>query len=491
LHAIYTLTLGRRRPPAASPDYTALFPGSNNAITDSAGNTWSLTVGRQIMVNGVIDPVTNRVNTLLYISGTIWQNTDFGWYHTAAPGQGWTPDATGPVSPDLVPDRAIVPTGSTAAIVDSNGHVWTIGPTAQVVVDGIVDSSTNNVAQIVYTGLVWQQTIFGNWSSKSVPADPWTAWPFGPAAGAPAGMILGAYTGDASADINIARNEYKTFVVAMGEHPMMYLTNSPRDGTDWGDAALWSGAGANLINSQFGGQISILMIGIPMCDTDADPATAFASIAAGGWDSRLKGALDGFKKRGYTTLYLRPGWEMNGDWEPWLANHTTAPAFVTAFQYIANFARSWAGTNQADVQIIWNPGYIWGFVNYLDVYPGDSYVDHIGIDTYGYAGGHAPDTDPYDANPSDPTDFSLTVAIGMSTARGIPLCFPEVGCGPGDVVFQQSLQGKVTDNTAKVSFMCIWNTPEFGLDDLYWGPNADSGKAWKTCVAAIRATNSI
>jgi hypothetical protein len=486
LHAIYTLALGRRRPPAASADYTALFPGSNNTITDRAGNVWALTTGGQIMVNGVIDPVTNSVETLLYINQTIWQNTPFGWYYKTAPGQGWTFDATGPVSDA----GTVVPTGSSAAIVDANGHVWTIGPTAQVVVDGRVDSATNNVAQIEYTGLIWQQTVFGDWSSKSVPADPWTARAFGPSSGSTTGMILGAYAGDASGDIETARRQYGTFVDAMNEHPTMYLTNSPRDGTDWGDAALWSGAGANIINAQFGGQISILMVGIPMCDTDADPAAAFASIAAGEWDSRFLDALDGFKTRGYTTLYIRPGWEMNGNWEPWLATPTTAPAFVTAFRYIVNYARSWATTNSVDMQIIWNPGYIWGSVNYMDVYPGDSYVDHIGIDTYGYAGGHAPDTDPYDNNPDDPTDFSLTVAIDMSIARNIPLCFPEVGCGPGDVVFQQSLQGKVTGTSVKVSFMCIWNTPEFGLDDLYWGPNADSAAAWKTCVAAIRATNS-
>lgn len=486
MHAIYTLTLGRRRPPAASLDYTVLFPGSNNVITDTAGNAWSLTSGRQIAVNGIIDPVTNSVNSLLYIAGTIWQNTDFGWYHTGAPGQGWTPDATGPVSDS----GTIVAAGSTKAIVDSNGHIWSIGPTAQVIVDGLVDSSTNNVAQIEYTGLIWQQTIFGDWSSKSVPTDPWTARPLGPASGATTGMILGAYAGDASADLDLTKAQYTTFVKAMDEHPTMYLTNSPRDGTDWGDAALWSGAGANLINTKLGGQISILMIGIPMCDTDADPATAFADIAAGKWDSRFLNAFKGFKTRGYTTLYIRPGWEMNGDWEPWLATPTTASAFVTAFRYIVNYARSWANDNSVDMQIIWNPGYIWGFVNYLDVYPGDSYVDHIGIDTYGYAGGHAPDTDPYDQDPTDPTDFSLTVAIEMSIARNIPLCFPEVGCGPGDVVFQQSLQGKVTGTLVKVSFICIWNTPEFGLDDLYWGPDASSGAAWKTCVAAIRATNS-
>jgi hypothetical protein len=397
------------------------------------------------VVNGVIDPVTNSVSVLLYINQTIWQDTPFGWYHKTTPGAGWIPDATGPVSEA----GTIVPTGSTAAIVDANGHVWSIGPTAQVVVDGIVDSSTNNVAQIEYTGLIWQQTIFGDWASKAVPTDPWTARAGGPASGSPTGMILGAYAGDASGDINITRSQYGTFVAAMGEHPTMYLTNTPRDGTNWGDAALYSGAGANIINAQLGGQISILMIGIPMCDTDADPATAFASIAAGGWDSRLLGAFNGFKTRGFTKLYIRPGWEMNGDWEPWLANPTTAPAFVTAFRYIVNLARSWASSNGVDMQIIWNPGYIWGFVNYMDVYPGDSYVDHIGIDTYGYAGGHAPDTDPYDQNPADPTDFSLTVAIDMSIARNIPLCFPEVGCGPGDVVFQQSLQGKVTGTSSQ------------------------------------------
>jgi hypothetical protein len=42
-------------------------------IYDINGNTWQITSGEQIAVNGAVDPITRGVVKLTYISNVIWQ----------------------------------------------------------------------------------------------------------------------------------------------------------------------------------------------------------------------------------------------------------------------------------------------------------------------------------------------------------------------------------------------------------------------------------
>lgn len=65
------------------------FPHS---ITDAAGNVWTITLGGQVAVNGVVDPTTARVTALAYENGVIWQeNADQLWWSKTNPSARWSP----------------------------------------------------------------------------------------------------------------------------------------------------------------------------------------------------------------------------------------------------------------------------------------------------------------------------------------------------------------------------------------------------------------
>jgi endoglucanase len=88
-------------------------------------------------------------------------------------------------------------------------------------------------------------------------------------------------------------------------------------------------------------------------------------------------------------VWLRPMWEDNGTWFWWksgfASDTTTKNKYKTAFQRIVTIFRNQGATN---VKFVWSP-YVrapgWG--PGLPSYPGDSYVDWIGLDGFPYRSG--------------------------------------------------------------------------------------------------------
>jgi beta-mannanase len=89
------------------------------------------------------------------------------------------------------------------------------------------------------------------------------------------------------------------------------------------------------------------------------------------------------------TVLLRILHEFNGDWYPWCTvNNDKNPELVgRAFRYIHNIFRENHVTN---VKFIWCPNSMsvpqesWNYI--MDAYPGDEYVDFVGLDIYNGAG---------------------------------------------------------------------------------------------------------
>ena len=116
-------------------------------------------------------------------------------------------------------------------------------------------------------------------------------------------------------------------------------------------------------------------------------------IAAGEYDSFLEEwatqlskwatTSDGSSKR---RLYLRPAHEMNGNWYPWSA----ADSSSTADDYIEMWRRMhdvFSGTDldETTVQWIWSPNADEiGDVRAEAYYPGDEYVDWVGLDGFNF-----------------------------------------------------------------------------------------------------------
>ena len=180
--------------PVASPNNTVVLAGSKAAITDVAGNAWTITSGGQVAVNGAADTTTGRVIELAYVNGNVWQeNADKLWWDKAKPTDAWGP-ATGtatsplpvvtPPTPTPTPTPApppnasandtVVMAGSAAAIKDASGNAWTITGGGQVAVNGTPDATTGHVVELAYVdGKVWQENTSHLWWDKAKPTDAW------------------------------------------------------------------------------------------------------------------------------------------------------------------------------------------------------------------------------------------------------------------------------------------------------------------------------
>ena len=75
------------------------------------------------------------------------------------------------------------------------------------------------------------------------------------------------------------------------------------------------------------------------------------------------------------------GHEMNGNWYPWGTDQTSAPAFVAAWRHIHNL---FVQAGASNVIWVWNPNIINPVpqVQLQPYWPGDAYVDWVGITGY-------------------------------------------------------------------------------------------------------------
>ncbi len=78
---------------------------------------------------------------------------------------------------------------------------------------------------------------------------------------------------------------------------------------------------------------------------------------------------------------VRLAHEMNGSWYPWGrgVNGNTDAQYVAAFQHVHDVVTAAGATN---VIWVWAPGVKTGPVDLAGLYPGDAYVDWVGLDAY-------------------------------------------------------------------------------------------------------------
>jgi len=92
---------------AASPNNTVIITGSSAAITDAAGNVWTLVpvtgtlAPAQVAVNGTVDATTGTVTEIAYVNGLVYQEATSSnlWWSKTSPTASWSPSAGSAVSP--------------------------------------------------------------------------------------------------------------------------------------------------------------------------------------------------------------------------------------------------------------------------------------------------------------------------------------------------------------------------------------------------------
>ncbi len=174
--------------PYLSANDAVVTAGSSAAITDHAGNSWTVTSGGQVAINGTVDAATSGVTEIAFVNSTIWKETSAGlWSGETQPNNSWSTatsvsplpagvTVTAPAPAPASANDTIVKAGSTAAITDASGNVWTITSGGQVAVNGTADAATSKVAELAYVnGTIWQETTAGLWSGETHPNNSWSA----------------------------------------------------------------------------------------------------------------------------------------------------------------------------------------------------------------------------------------------------------------------------------------------------------------------------
>ncbi len=116
----------------------------------------------------------------------------------------------------------------------------------------------------------------------------------------------------------------------------------------------------------------------------SDPAYALRDIISGNYDSYLQTFAQAVVAQGLPVV-LRLDQEMNGNWFPWSEgiNGNTSGQFVQMWHHVWNIFQA-AGANQYVIWL-WAPNRVDTLTHapsLSELYPGDAYVDWVGIDAY-------------------------------------------------------------------------------------------------------------
>jgi hypothetical protein len=212
--------------------------------------------------------------------------------------------------------------------------------------------------------------------------------------------------------------------------------------------------------------------------------------AAGDFNPRFVTVAQNMVSAGYGSSIIRLGWEFNGTWFPWAAAGC-ASGFVGAFQQVVDAMRSVPGQH---FTFEWNPTRgDSGIGNLSNYYPGNAYVDYIGLDVY--------DTE-WGSYPGQPAEFQymktqpdgLNWLASLSAFTGKPMVFPEWGLGwgkcsnDGERVSAPNKQVCGGDDTYFISAMSSWIQSHRTFEATYWdyGTSSVHGTANPRVAAALQ-----
>ncbi|HUR18798.1 MAG TPA: glycosyl hydrolase [Acidimicrobiales bacterium] len=190
--------------------------------------------------------------------------------------------------------------------------------------------------------------------------------------------------------------------------------------------------------------------------------TSFAQGAAGAYDSHFSVLAQNLVAKGRGSDTIRLGWEFNGNWFPWSVTDANKADFMTYWRRVVTAMRSVPGAN---FRFTWNPTLGRLYVAPDSAYPGDAYVDYIGLDAYDGGATQYPDA-------AARWNWFATQAYGLNwhaafaAAHGKQMTYDEWGVwavdGPGggggdSPYFITSMKAWITNNN--VAYANFWEQP--------------------------------
>ena len=260
------------------------------------------------------------------------------------------------------------------------------------------------------------------------------------------GVPLGVYAGEGD-PAGIAR-----FASATGTHPT-FADEYLAAGQGW--AAMDNAANVNAwIHSPYR-----LVLGVPILPG----VGSYAQGATGAYNRYFTVLADKLVSDHEANAILRLGWEFNGNWFYWaVRNANDAANFASYWRQIVTTMRAVPGEK---FTFLWNPdaGGAFGSAYTPDqAYPGDAYVDYVGIDIYDNFWG-TPFTPPVGWADHLSQQWGLDWLASFSAQTNKPIAIPEWsdeyrpdhhGFGD-DPAFIDNIADWFTIND--VAFTCIWS----------------------------------
>ncbi len=215
--------------------------------------------------------------------------------------------------------------------------------------------------------------------------------------------------------------------------------------------------------------------------TAEQKSTAFRSILAGGANNEwYKKKLDKVAKvisnlKGSNgeliPIIFRPFHEFDGSWFWWGADYSTAEEYKKAYQFTVDYLKNTKGVH--NILYAFSPDNSYTTeTNYLSRYPGDKYVDIIGMDNYG-------DFNNQGQTGSDKANAKLKILSDYAKAKVKIAALTETGYRVTTSTpaitdwFSTLLYNALTKNDIQISYVVFWNNNADG----YYVPNGTVSNA--------------
>lgn len=227
--------------------------------------------------------------------------------------------------------------------------------------------------------------------------------------------------------------------------------------------------------------------------TTEQKTTAFKSILPGGVNntwyktkldkvasviSNLKGS-----KGELIPIIFRPFHEFDGSWFWWGADFCSPEDYKAAYQFTVEYLRDTKGVH--NILYAFSPDNSYATsTNYLSRYPGDAYVDVLGMDNYG-------DFNNQGQTGADKANAKLKMLSDLATTKVKIAAMTETGyqvtatVAPVANWFSTYLYSALTANSIQISYVMFWNN---NLDG-YWIPTPTVSNAadFKTFVTKSKS----
>ena len=207
---------------------------------------------------------------------------------------------------------------------------------------------------------------------------------------------------------------------------------------------------------------------------------SLSKIIGGAWDSYIRDYAGVAKAWGHP-FFLRFASEMNGSWTPWSekSNGNSAGQFVKAWRHVHDIFMSVGATN---VTWVWCPNIEDHTTTPLaELYPGNAYVDWVGMDGYNYSVGNYAPWHWFDQ--IFRTTYDDLVRL---TAPGMPIMIGETGSvehgGSKSAWITDALTKQLPANFPRVKALIWFNTSD-GKYNLRVDTSPRSLAAFRSAIA--------